>query len=198
MAKSLNLSPLEAVPILTLGYGKRTLSEFIGIVEQHSIGFIIDVRSSPFSRFQPDFSKQVLAEHLRARGIRYVFMGDSLGGRPDDQSCYVNGHVAYDLVRERSFFKAGIDRLQNAVKGGYRVCLLCAELHPEECHRSKLIGVTLVELGFQVIHICGDGALSSQSEVLSRLKNDQPELFAVGLSSRKVYVNDGRRKPSAK
>ncbi len=78
---------------------------------------------------------------MKLAGIRYVFMGDLLGGRPQDPSCYENGHVIYSLVRQKPFFCKGLDRLLDAAAKAIRVSLLCSESRPEDCHRSKLIGV---------------------------------------------------------
>lgn len=173
--------------ILTIGYGDRSAEEFFGILNREGIQFLIDVRSNPVSRFNADFSAERLGEKLRLSGIRYVLMGDTLGGRPQDPSCYENGHVIYSRVQEKTFFKGGIDRLLSASEQGIRVCLLCSELHPEHCHRSKLIGVSLADRGVPVLHLGPQGEHVSQFDVMARLKTAQTELFNGGFGSRKVY-----------
>lgn len=178
---------MESVPIFTVGYGQRTFDELSALLKSQRIDFLIDVRSTPASRFQPDFSRSSLEAQLKTSHVRYVFMGDALGGRPSDPSCYSAGHVIYDAVRERDFFKAGINRLHDAVNGGYRVCLLCAERKPEECHRSKLIGVALQQSGVNVLHFDSDDRVVSQGEVLARLAPPQRQLFGLELRSRKAY-----------
>ena len=80
-----------AIPIYTIGYGNRSIAELIEVLHQHAIAYLIDVRSAPYSRYKPEFSKALLANELEQHSIRYVFMGDALGGRPDDETCYVNG-----------------------------------------------------------------------------------------------------------
>ena len=77
---------LDRVPIFTIGYGAREIDAFIAALQQQHIEFLIDVRSRPYSRYKPDFSRDALEGHLRRAGIRYVFLGDSLGGRPADES----------------------------------------------------------------------------------------------------------------
>lgn len=184
---------MEVAPILTIGYAQRKLEELVKLLKLDRIGFLIDVRSHPVSRYQPEYSRDPLQATLHQEGIRYVFMGDALGGRPSDESCYVKGHVAYDLVREREFFKAGLVRLQTASREGHRVCLLCSELKPEDCHRSKLIGVSLEQLGIPVLHVDASGSKTTQSEVIARLDNTQPGLFPAGLQSRRTYDRRGAR-----
>lgn len=178
------------VSIYTIGYGTRAIDDFIELLEAHEIEYLIDVRSRPYSRYNPDFSKQTLEAHLQERNIRYVFMGDTLGGQPDDESCYLDGRVQYDEVRKRSFYQEGVDRLQSAWQQSLRVALMCSEAKPEMCHRSKLIGATLSELGIDVNHIDEQGKLISQADATLRLTNGQLNLFgddAQGLTSRKRY-----------
>ena len=178
---------MEPVPILTIGYGQRSLADLVAQVKNHGVMFIIDVRSNPVSKFQPEFGKSELEPFLKTSGIQYVFMGDTLGGRPSDATCYKDGHVVYDVVREREFFKTGINRLLHASDGGHRICLLCAERKPEDCHRSKLIGVALQQLGYGVTHIDANNSLASNDQVLARLEVPQGSLFPGGLKSRKTY-----------
>ncbi|HXG09285.1 MAG TPA: DUF488 family protein [Gemmataceae bacterium] len=103
-----------AVPVLTIGYGSRTVEEFIGTLERHAVQYLIDVRSRPRSRFRPECCQEPLDRALRTAGIRYVFMGDTLGGRPSDPSCYTDGRVDYAKCREKPFFQEGLARLRSA------------------------------------------------------------------------------------
>jgi uncharacterized protein (DUF488 family) len=176
-----------SVSILTIGYADRSLEEMFSLLKREETKFLIDVRSVPVSRFKPEFSRDSLEQSLKSQGIRYVFMGDSLGGRPPDPSCYENGHVIYRLVQERPFFRNGIDRLLSAATDGHRVCLMCSERRPEDCHRSKLIGVALSELGVSVSHIDKQGNLRTQDEVIELLQPSQSGLFELRLQSRKAY-----------
>ncbi|MCO5183563.1 MAG: DUF488 domain-containing protein [Anaerolineae bacterium] len=78
----------DTIPIYTIGYGSRAIDDLIAVLHQHDIAYLIDVRSAPYSRYKPEFSKNELDTTLRAVGIRYLFLGRSLGGRPDDPDCY--------------------------------------------------------------------------------------------------------------
>jgi len=176
-----------SVSILTIGYCNRSTKDFFAMLEREQVKFLVDVRSNPVSRFNPDFSAKALSENLYALGIRYVSMGDTLGGRPQDPSCYENGHVIYDRVQEKSFFKGGIQRLLSASAQGIRVCLFCSEIRPEDCHRSKMIGVSLAKHGINVVHLGSQGEHLPQAEVMARLKTTQAEMFENGLCSRKSY-----------
>ena len=187
-----NLSPLqsEPQPVLTIGYGgARPLAEFFALLAHAGIKYLLDVRSKPYSKYRPEFSREALEGSAREQGFVYVYMGDSLGGLPSDTTCYTEGKVDYSKVREREWFKHGLERVESGWRQGYRLALMCAELEPERCHRSKLIGEALTKAGVSVAHIDENGAVVSQDEVLRRLTGGQAQLFDLGLTSRKRYVS---------
>jgi uncharacterized protein (DUF488 family) len=168
---------MECVPIYTIGYGNHSIEEIINLLFRYHIEYVIDVRSQPYSRYSPEFSKKELENHLQQQNIRYLFMGDSLGGRPADETCYVNGKVDYSRVCTKAFYPQGIQRLRTAWEKQLRVALLCAEVKPQECHRSKLIGNTLVEQHIAVAHIDETGECKTQQAVNQTLLGGQPGLF---------------------
>lgn len=183
----------NAPPIYTIGYGDRDLARFIAVLEANAIAYLLDVRSAPYSRFKPEFSKAALTKALADHGIRYVYVGDSLGGRPDDPTCYVDGRVDYDRVREKEFFQRGIARVQAAHRQQLRVVLMCSEGKPEQCHRTKLIGETLVAQGVPVVHIDEHDCLISHIEAIQRLTDGQLSLFGQeSFASRKRYLDEGQ------
>lgn len=172
----------------TIGYGARTLEELIDALLANRIEYLLDVRTSPYSKFKPEFGREALEAALKARGIRYVFMGDTLGGQPRDPDCYTDGKVDYDKVRRQPFFQAGIERLRTAHEKGVRVVIMCSEGRPEECHRSKMIGEALAAAGIPVRHIDENGQLLTQTQVIDRLTGGQFDLFGgPPLTSRKRY-----------
>lgn len=178
------------IPIYTIGYGARSFAEFIEVVQRHGIQFVVDVRSRPYSRYKPEFSKQELADALKEQGIRYLFMGDSLGGQPEGSDYYVDGKVDYEKCRHSPLFQQGIARLQKAWQQQNPIVIMCSEGKPEQCHRTKLITPALLELGVSVAHIAEDNQLIHQEDVLLRLSEGQPALFeevALPQKSRKRY-----------
>lgn len=179
-----------STPLYTIGYGSRNIEEFILLLQRHNIQYLVDVRSQPYSKYRPDFTREALSQRVKDAGITYLFMGDSIGGRPADQSCYVNGKVDYTILRDKPFYLTGIQRLQTAVSKDLVLAIMCSEEKPQDCHRTKLIGKTLAEQGIEVLHIDETGALKSQDEVLQILTNGQQSMFEdVGsaASSRKRY-----------
>jgi uncharacterized protein (DUF488 family) len=158
---------------LTIGYGKRSIGETISLLAEHQIQFLVDVRSAPYSRFQPDYSRDALQAHLDAAGITNLYLGRELGGRPDDPSCYTSdGRVDYEACARRPAFLEGIRRLGTAWEQGRRVALLCSESRPENCHRSKMIAPALEAAGITVMHVDEDGSLQTQRGIMDRLRDD--------------------------
>ena len=181
--------PSALTPIYTIGYGSRSIAEFVELLQAHEIAYLIDVRSAPYSRYKPEFSKASLANTLEQHGIRYVFMGDTLGGRPDDETCYVNGKVDYEKVKTTGSYQGGIQRLRTAFSQQQSIVLMCSEGKPEECHRCKLIGVTLTNENIAVMHIDENGEQLTQAEVVERLTGGQLSMFGEEtFHSRKKYT----------
>jgi uncharacterized protein (DUF488 family) len=179
--------------VLTVGYANRSVQDLIALMKRESVQFLIDVRSNPLSKFKPEFSRGTLEPSVRSAGIRYVYMGDLLGGRPQDPSCYENGHVIYSVVQQKAFFRKGIDRLIDAHSRGLKVSLMCSEARPEDCHRSKLIGFSLAQRGVDVMHLGPEGQHLSQADVIARLNTTQVQLFGDDFCSRNAYPFMARR-----
>jgi uncharacterized protein (DUF488 family) len=180
---------MDAPGIFTIGYGSRSISQFIDTLQIRGIRYRIDVRSKPYSRFKPEFSRDALTTALRLENIRYVFMGDLLGGQPSDSSCYTEGKADYGKIESKPFYAKGIARLIDAYEKGYYVALMCSEGKPQDCHRSKLIGETLSKKSnIPLFHIDENGALKSQQAVISLLNEGQLSMFMENtFTSRKTY-----------
>lgn len=160
---------MEKIPVYTIGYGNRSIEEFIDLLQKYHIQYLADIRSRPYSKFNPDFSQAALERRLKQQRIKYLFFGDTLGGRPDDSSCYVDGKVDYEKVRQTRAFQEGIKRIHDAWNKQLLVALMCSELKPEECHRSKLVASTLTEQHIPVAHIDEVGNSKTQNEVIQRI-----------------------------
>jgi len=178
--------------VFTIGHGSHSREALLEQLYRVEVRYVIDVRSAPYSGFQPDFSREPLEHFLHERHVRYVFMGDLLGGRPPDPSCYTSGKVDYTKTRTKDFFIRGIARLRNAYEQGLTICLLCSEAQPSQCHRAKLVAAALSDDGIDVIHLLPDGSRRSQAEVIAELTNGQTSLFADHFVSRNALRARGR------
>lgn len=176
------------IPIYTIGYGERTLAAFIALLQRYRIAYLVDVRTAPYSRFKPEFSKTQLVEALRQAEIKYIFMGDQLGGRPTDPACYTEGYVDYEKVAATVAYQQGLVRLRTAFIQQQRIALMCSEGRPEQCHRSKLIGESLTQQTIPIVHIDEADEEQSQASIIARLTDGQLSLFGDhAFQSRKRY-----------
>lgn len=161
---------MTSVPtvVFTIGHSTHPLERFASMLQQHGVTALADVRSAPFSQFSPQFNTDTLARDLKARGIKYVFLGRELGARSKDPGCYDNGRVQYGRLARTELFKAGIERVMHGA-GEHRIALMCAENEPLNCHRTLLVARALNERGVQVEHILSDGRLESHRHAMERL-----------------------------
>jgi uncharacterized protein (DUF488 family) len=156
------------ITVYTVGHSTHTTKKFLDLLERNGVTAIADVRSSPFSRHNPQFNKATLSGELKKHGIAYVFVGKELGARSEDPACYTAGRVRYDRLAQTSIFKAGIDRVLSGAQK-YRIALMCAEKEPLDCHRTLLVSRALERLGVSIVHILSDGSTEAQPQTMARL-----------------------------
>jgi uncharacterized protein (DUF488 family) len=166
----------------TIGHSNHAFEAWLALLRQHAVEVVVDVRSSPYSKYVPQFDRELMQQSLEKAGLRYLFLGAELGGRPANPSYYdAKGHVLYSKLCDDELFQAGIARLENGIHR-FRVALVCGEEDPAHCHRRLLIGRVLAERGHTMSHIRGDGRLDSDETVASEagkpLIDTQPALFA--------------------
>ncbi len=168
----------KAVSVLTIGHSNHPIERFVGLLRQHDVEVLVDARSQPFSRSSPQFSRKAIEGALVEASVRYLFMGDLLGGRPESRECYdAEGKVDYDRVEAQDFYQRGIKRLLHGI-ARFRVCILCAEEDPSHCHRRLLITRTLVRRGVEVRHIRGHGTVETERDLREREQRGQLSLLA--------------------
>jgi uncharacterized protein (DUF488 family) len=156
-----------AATVYTIGHGRAHFAAVAAVLEQYGVATIVDVRSHPQSRYAPDFSRGALEGLAAASGLGYRFMGDALGGRPDDPALLLpDGRPDQDAIRGSPRFRAALVDLA-ALAGGARVALLCAEEDPEHCHRARLIAPALEEMGLRVVHLRHDGSAMAHQQPLA-------------------------------
>lgn len=169
---------MAKLSVLTIGHSKHPIEKFLGLLREHEVQVLVDARSQPFSRFSPQFSRKALERAVTEASIRYLFMGDLLGGRPEPRECYdAEDKVDYDLVEAQEFYQRGIERLLDGI-ARFRVCIMCAEEDPTRCHRRLLITRTLVCRSIDVRHVRGTGAVESERELRAHERGGQLSLLA--------------------
>jgi len=147
------------VVVFTIGHSTRALEELVALLRAHAVETLVDVRTVPRSRHNPQFNRESLAESLPARGIAYVHL-PALGGlrraRADSpngawRNASFRGYADYMQTME---FERGLEELL-AIARRSPTAVMCAEAVPWRCHRS-LIADALVARGIEVRHIAGE------------------------------------------
>lgn len=153
-------------PLYTIGHSTLEFETFLGLLKQHGIQVVADVRSRPFSRLSW-FSRPELEKGLKKEKFRYVFLGDEFGARRVERECYIGPRADYDLIARTAAFARGIERLRDGV-AKYRVALMCAEKDPLDCHRTVLVCRHAKEFS-EISHILTDGRLESHADTEIRM-----------------------------
>lgn len=155
--------------ILTVGHSNHSFGDFAALLHRHRVTAVADVRSVPYSRRYPQFSRRALDDALREQRLRYLFLGAELGARTPDPSCYdEEGKVLFSRLAKTGAFLRGIGRvLETAARS--RLALLCAERDPAGCHRTVLVAPALAARGASITHILADGRLETHERLLDRL-----------------------------
>lgn len=167
--------------LYTIGHSSHPSEHFVELLQQHRIEVLVDTRSAPYSHYSPQFDRESLRDLVAAAGIKYLYLGDVIGGRPRDESHYdEQGRARYGKMGKDEEFLQAIARVEHGAIE-FRVALMCSEEDPAHCHRRLLVGRVLVERGAELRHIRGDGRLLDDAEIAlesgKALTQTQPALF---------------------
>lgn len=172
--------------LLTIGHSNHSAEHFQELLSKHRVEVLVDVRSWPHSRYVGWADRSRIGDVAQAAGVRYLFLGKELGGRPDAGEFYdPAGHVLYGKVAKSDEFRAGIERLLHGAER-YRVAIMCSEENPATCHRRLLVAKVLLEEGLTIGHIRGDGRCEVESKPIAlsegSLFDDEESLWRSSLS----------------
>ncbi|MGH3771234.1 MAG: DUF488 family protein [Pseudonocardiaceae bacterium] len=155
--------------VYSIGHSTHSIDTFVALLKETRVAAIADVRSTPYSRWRPQFNRDALRNSLAERGIAYVFLGTELGGRGTDCSARDQyGRIQYQYIAESAEFREGLRRVR-AGSERMRLALMCAESEPLDCHRGILISRLLAAQGMRVLHIHADGQLETHRDAETRL-----------------------------
>lgn len=126
--------------IYTCGHSNKPMPEYLAMLRVWGIGTLVDVRSRPSSRFNPQFNRAAMSVELEKAGVIYEFRGKNLGG--------LEGNVYYGET---------IAELVKRVRGGEQIALSCSEGTPDKCHRKSMLTPSLMTAGLSVCHLLFTG-----------------------------------------
>jgi uncharacterized protein (DUF488 family) len=167
--------------LFTIGHSIHSVERFVDLLKMHGVTALCDVRSSPYSRYTPQFNREPLKDELARQQIIYLYLGAELGPRSSDPTCYENGKVQYNRLAGKEIFQQGLGRLRKGMTT-YRIALMCAEKDPLTCHRMLLICRNLRGDDVVIRHILEDGSLEdnrdTEKRLMKQLKIDPADLFS--------------------
>lgn len=175
----------------TIGYGDYPIELFLYFLQKTGIDTIIDVRSSPYSKFNPYFNRDNLENSLKRNNVGYRYMGDQIGGRYSNPNLlFPDGTVNYQKVRNTEIFQDGINQLISIISSGKKIALMCAEKEPERCHRFVLISRVLQSKGVNVIHVLPEIKLKANEDLEKELIGSTTDAKQINISDEPVNSAD--------
>jgi uncharacterized protein (DUF488 family) len=151
--------------VFTIGHSNHTAAHFLSLLRLNGIEVVVDARSQPYSKYASQFDHEQLKAFVQNAGLRYLYLGRELGGKPQEKEFYDReGRVLYDRIASTARFQEGLSRLERGIRECC-VAVLCAEENPLACHRRLLVGRMLLDRGIHVEHIRGDGRVQTDQEV---------------------------------
>jgi len=170
--------------IYTIGHSNHDIDFFLELLQSQEINCVVDVRSIPASKYNPQFNQKPLSAFLKNNGITYMHFGEEFGARQTDEKLLdENGCVNFAWFRKTRAFQDGVERIDMGLDKGFKISLMCSEGNPLECHRFSMISGYLEEIEISVQHILKDKSLLSNEELEQQLlkkfkkKIPQPSLF---------------------
>lgn len=167
-------SEMSQPTIFSIGHSTHSYERFLELVRNAGVTAIADVRTSPYSRYFPHYSRDSLNDELLKDGIAYSFLGKQLGGRPTGSQYYRNGVADYERMAQSPEFSRGLQRVLDGARK-YRIALMCSEHDPLDCHRCLLVGRALAARGAIVKHILADGMIADHREIEERLRKSEDQ-----------------------
>ena len=185
--------------LFTIGHSNHQINYFIELLRFAKIDCVVDVRSTPASKYNPQFNMETLKTSLSNVDIIYMHFGDEFGARHRNPELWDDdGIVDFSKVQKTRAFQNGVERIDIGLSKGFNIALMCSEGNPLECHRFSMVSSYLVEDGFEVEHILKNKTLVPHDQLLSELekkyakKIEQPSLFQPEESSSSVKVQINR------
>lgn len=175
---------MSTLTCFTIGHSNHSIEYFIDLLSKHNVNCVVDVRSSPYSKHNPQFNKENLKQNLEKMSFTYLYMGDLLGGRyTTPELLYPDGKVDFSKVIKTKQFCDGIQRIITGMEKGYTIAIMCSEKNPLNCHRFGLISYELTKRGISVKHILENTEIvlhdELEKQILNEYKKDsqQEDLF---------------------
>lgn len=176
--------------LYTVGHSQHTIDYFVKLLKLYGINYVLDVRSTPYSKYAEQFNRESIYEYLKKTEINYSYMGDFFGARLDDTYLYNDsGCLDFEKVIKSDKFCRGMDNVILGLERGNKIALMCTEKDPIDCHRAIMVARGFSLNGIEVEHILQNGKLQSQKELDYRLLEKYfPDREQITLFSNSNYM----------
>lgn len=175
--------------LYTIGHSIYEIEDFVSLLKKNNINTIVDIRSTPYSKFASQYNREELKYNLKKNEICYIFMGNLLGARYEDKDLlFENGKVDFKKVQETITFQQGVTRLDKGISKGYNISLMCSEKEAFDCHRFGLVSEYIDKnfIDVDVKHIYPDEILSQKDLEKKLLKKYDKHIDYLGLKTDKT------------
>lgn len=156
--------------LYTIGHSQHEFEYFGNLLKMYDINYLLDVRSTPYSKYAETYNKEQLSSLLCTKGITYSFMGRFFGARPDNVELYnEEGYLDFERMSYSDLFIKGMESVSLGLERGNNIVLMCTEKDPIDCHRAIMVARAFSLRGIDVKHILPSGKYQTQQELDERL-----------------------------
>ncbi|MCF2643501.1 DUF488 domain-containing protein [Roseburia hominis] len=188
--------------LFTIGHSQHTIDYFVYLLNKYSINYVLDVRSTPYSKYAEQFNKGNISVFLNKVNIHYFFMGKYFGARPIETSLYSEkGYLDFEKVAQSERFNKGMENVILGLERGNRIALMCTEKDPMDCHRAIMVSRAFDKKGIKVKHILPNGDIQTQRQLDNKLADKyfpnrgQLSIFNYeNIMSEEEYISQAYRK----
>lgn len=156
--------------IYTIGHSNYKIEKFIDMLNFHKINCVVDIRGTPYSKYNVQYNKETIKSTLSKLGFTYIYMAKEFAAKRENKVSYnKEGYSDFEKVVKEIDFTNGVTRLKNGLSKGYKIVLLGAMQDPIRCHRAILLGRELEKYDFKINHIIDDYSTKDQRYIEERI-----------------------------
>ncbi|MGL5506639.1 MAG: DUF488 family protein [Paraclostridium sp.] len=152
--------------VYAIGHSNYPFDKLIDILKKYDINCVVDIRQTPYSKYNTQYNREVFSENLKELGFTYIYMGKEFGATRQTKDSYTpRGYADFEKAIHEDIFKEGVNRLKKGCSMGYRIVLLGAMQEPIRCHRAIMVGRQLSKDGFDIKYIMHEGHIEKQTDI---------------------------------
>lgn len=155
--------------IYTIGHSQHDLEHFLKMLRTNEIDYVLDVRSTPYSKFAQNYDRENIQNFLVRNNINYKYMGKYFGARQENMDLYTqDGYLDFEKVAVSGHFQSAVENVMKGMETN-RIALMCLEKKPIDCHRAILVAKAFYSKGCTVNHILEDCSIQTHPELNEEL-----------------------------